>query len=88
MWFNILKKTQRWHKYIDDIMLDKTTRTAREIHGMLFDFMHSADNDGRKRTGRGVPDTNQIGAYLSSNPKYVKLERSQDKNKWRMADVV
>tara|TARA_R110000751_G_scaffold238584_1_gene339395 strand:+ start:120 stop:386 length:267 start_codon:yes stop_codon:yes gene_type:complete len=88
MWRDILKKVRRWHKYVDDIMSDKTIRAASEIHDILFDFMRSPDNDGRKRTGGLVPNTNQIGAYLSSNPKYVKLERSQDKNKWRMADVV
>ena len=85
MWFDILKKANRWHKYIDDIMSDKTTRTATVLHGILFDFMHSDDNDGRKRTGRGMPAVMEIAMYLAQNYQYVKVS----KGKWRMAkDVV
>lgn len=88
MWMDILKKTRRWHKYVDDIMSDKTTRAAEVIHGILLDFLRSDDKYGRKRTGGAAPSIGSIGNYLSSSPKYVKLERSQDKHKWRMAEDV
>ena len=81
---DILKKVKRWYKYVDDIMSDKTTRAASEIHDILFDFMHSDDNDGRKRTGRGMPEVIQVAMYLAQNHKYVKVS----KGKWRMAEDV
>tara|TARA_B110000495_G_C22945540_1_gene553484 strand:+ start:514 stop:780 length:267 start_codon:yes stop_codon:yes gene_type:complete len=84
MWEDILKGKRINSKaipIIDKIMSDGKERTSRNIVDSIFNYIENYnEGKGYRMTFQIVPSTSSIAKYLSSSPKYIKLNNSYIRN--------
>jgi len=75
-------KFKKKHKLIpiDTVMEDGEPRNNVQI-------VRAVENlptyDGRKRSQRMIPSTQDVASYLKNNPKYVKINEKGDEKIWK-----